>query len=286
MRITVMLVAISVLALGCCAPKASADPFLTARLLGSTTGPDGAFSSSIHVSAGDTVNYQVQITLGAEGAHNTTAGATITDWVPSNAATSPTSGLQSLLFSLTQSGADSIQSNFSGGVSGTTTGGGTWGAGTGSATGTPTARGNGNNNLLNVRLIRETGNYDGVAGTPIANGEADPTPAVLETLTIGTGSFIIESSGTSGTVNLDLTGFAASQTIATIRWRVSASQNTYATAMENVGAENASVTNGDPIIIFQPLQLVPEPSSLGVLNIGALGLLRRRRRRWADRKAQ
>src|SRR6476619_3656018 len=144
---------------GLAGSTASAAPVLTARLLGSTTGPGGPFSSSVNVASGDTVNYQIQITLSAQGSTNAfaTTNPTITNWVPSNGATSPTAGLQSLLFSLTQSSADGIQSNFSSPVAGTLTGGATWGTGVGSSAGTPTARGNGNNNLINVRLFRPSG---------------------------------------------------------------------------------------------------------------------------------
>jgi len=258
--------------------SASAAPFLTARLLGSTSGPGGPFSSSLNVTAGQTVNYQVQITLGAEGATNATATSpTITNWVPSNGATTPTSGLQSLFFSLTQSSADTIQSNFSAGLAGTSTGGGTWGAGTGSSAGTPTARGNGNNNLTNVRLFRESGNFDGVAGTPVAVNEADPNPAVLETLTIATGSFTIASGGAGGTVNLDLSGFTPTTIIAAYRWRT-AGNDQNVNYSQNANSQAVSTTAGDPIIVFQPLQLVPEPATLGLLGVAGLGLLARRKR--------
>ena len=270
-------IALAAGAVGVTANSASAAPFLTASLLGSTAGPGGPFTSSLNVTSGQTVFYQVQITLGAQGSNNASATSTpIVNWVPSNGATAPTAGLQSLLFSLTQSAGDSIQSNFSTAAAGTSTGGGTWGLGPGSSAGTPTTRGNGNNNLTNVRLFRESGNFDGVAGTPVANGEATGSES-LETLTIATGSFTIASSGASGQVKIDLTGFTTGQIIAAYRWRTAENTGNI-NYNETVTHQNNSVGAADPIIVFQPLNLVPEPATLGLLGVGALGLLARRRR--------
>jgi hypothetical protein len=263
---TFTLAAAGLLGLG--AGSAQAAPYLTVKLLGSTTGPGGPFSSTLNVGAGDVVNYQVQVQLGAEGSANSFAGGAtpIVNWVPSNGSTTPTSGLNSLLFSLTQSAGDSIQSDFDTAAAGTTTGGGTWGAGSGSSPGTVTARGNGNDNLIGVKLFRESGNYDGVA-----NDES------LELLTIATGVFDIASGGTSGSVKADLTGYTTSTIIAFYRWRNA--QNTGNIPFnQTVTQQNNSTTGGDPIIVFQPLTLVPEPASLGLLAAGALGLLARRRR--------
>jgi len=262
---------------GLASTSANAAPFLTVSLLGSTSGPGGPFSSSISVTNGQTVDYQVQIHLGEEGASNSSNGLTIVNWVPSNGATAPTSGLNSVLFSLTQSSADGIQSNFTTATVAGNTGGAAWNAGTGNAAGTPTGRGNGNNNLLNVRLFRPSGDYDGVAGTPVAAGQSDPSPAVLETLTVATGAFTIASGGASGTVKLDLTGFTAGQIIATYRWRDAANTGNIPLS-QNANSQNNSVTAGDPIIVFQPLQLVPEPATLGLLGVAGLGLLARRKR--------
>lgn len=223
-------------------------PYLTVSLLGSVHGSGDPFSASLAVDAGDVVDYIVQVQLGVELTSNPYAGAaftrTITNWVPSNGSTSPTAGLQSLGFSLTQSAAaGTIQSDFSSGITGTTTGGGSWGAGLGSSNGAITARGNGYHDLTLARLIRPIGNFDGIA--------SDETPEVLP---IASGFFDIATSGTQTAVNIDFSGFAENALVAGYRWR-NADNSASVNYTQTISQQAASVAAGQPIIKFNPLTL-------------------------------
>jgi hypothetical protein len=245
---------------GClAATSAKAAPFLTVDLLGRVQGSGNAFSSTVFVSSGQLVDYNVQVRLGVEGATNASAGAsltqTITNWVPSNGSTSPTGGLQSLLFSLQQSPTPgTIQCNFSSTANGTTTGGSAWGGVSfGSSPGTLTLRGNGDYDLLKVKLFRNSGDFDG-----IANDES------RETLVIADGSFAVASNGSASLLNIDLTGFGPGSIIAGYRWKDSAGINALdVNYVQTVIHQNNSVTANDPIIVFNPLTLsssnVPGP---------------------------
>ena len=254
--------------------SADAAAFMTVDLLGRVQGSGLPFSSSVEVEAGNVVEYQVRIQLAPEGTTNVnptgTGFDTIVNWVPSQGSTNPTSGLNALLFSLTQAEASGIQADFDGAIVGATTGGGTWGAGTGSSVGTVTARGaTGNDDLLNVRLFRESGNFDGI-------GAGD----VPESLIIASGVFDIASAGAASVVNMTLTGIPTTQTIATYRWR-NAANTADVNYLETSSQQTNSVTAGDPIIDFNDLSLtpIPEPATLGLAAVAGLGLLARRRRK-------
>jgi hypothetical protein len=258
------------------AGSASAAPFLNVNILGRVQGSGQPFGSEVIVTGGEIVEYQVHILLAPEGANNPNAGAagaasnTISNWVPSQGSTSPTSGLNNLRFSLTQEGTPgTIQSNFAAGLAGQTTGGGSWGVALGSSPGTVTPRGNGNNNLINVGLLREPGNFDGIAANPT------PPPAeIQEDLVVAVGTFQIASGGNSSVVNVDLTG-VPSGTIAGYRWQNPSGGNVNYT--QTLAHQAASVVAGNPIIVYGGLALVPEPATLGLLGLAAVAGLRRRR---------
>src|SRR5262249_28785675 len=149
----------------------------------------------------------------------------------------------------------------------------TWGLATGSHSGTLTARGNGNNDLLDVRLFRGPGNFDGIAD--------DESPEVLD---IAAGSFAIASGGTTATVNIDFTGFTTGVIVAGYRWRDAANSANIIYG-ESVLQQNNSVAGGDPItqltgLTLSPAGVAPEPAIGSLLaGLGLLGAMRRRTRR-------
>jgi hypothetical protein len=265
---------------GLAAPSvAQADPYLHVHLLGRVQGSGQPLASSVSVGPGDIVEYEIRVQLGAEGSVNHYAGAsptspntTITNWIPSNGAVSPACGLNAVRFNLSQeSTASTIQSDFD---SPTTPASG-WANAPGNTPGTLSPRGNGNDDLNAIALIRGSGNFDGVA--------ADES---LKVVTVASGVFDIASGGSSAVVMPNITGLSDSSLVGLFRWRTAdnTSQLNYAaTALHqnNSTAGTLPADGVDPLIVYNGLNLVPEPSALGVVALAALGLGRRRRRRRA-----
>lgn len=265
------------LLMAACSPSASASPFLTVTLLGSVHGSGDPYSSRVFVQTGDTIDYVIQVQLAVQGATNANAPSayqTITQWKPSKGANELTSGLQNVSFSLTQTAtAGTIQSNFTSSLTGTTTGGGTWGAGTGSMFGTRVNRGNGNRDLRSIALMREAGNFDGIAN--------DLSP---ELLTIANGSFKIASTGTTTTLDISFIGYPDPSIVACFRWfDPSDSSTRNYNAVTN--SQSASVANGDPLIVLNGLTLspagsAPEPGTFGTLAISTSVAVMSSARQW------
>ncbi len=270
------------------ATVANAAPYLTLDLLGRVQNSGNPYSSTVFARPGDDIEYAVQIQLGTEGTINPFAGfanqsqtKTIANWIPSepgNSYLGPTSGLNNLQFSLWQDiAAGDTKVNFGTTLTAMTTDGVSWASGIGADVGTVTARGDGNNDLKRVFLTREAGTFDGIAANPDGPGE------IQEQLIIATGLFTVTAGGNMSSVNIGTDGYGPTNLIAGIRWR--SSDNT---ANHNytprVSHQLESVAAGDPIIVYNNLSIsapplaIPEPASLGLLGLGAVGLLGRRHR--------
>jgi len=266
--------------LGLSALSASAAPYVTVSLLGSHN-VGGPYTSSLSVAPGDTIFYQVHAQLAPQGTTNASQSATngtINDWKISKDAptgTQITSGLGSIRYTIDQAAADPIQVNLTTPVTAGNTGNDSW-AGTGSSLGTPTARGNGNNDLVNVLMTRAgSGEFDGIAGVDSPAGTANPQET-LEDLIISTGQFTVSTGGSSGTVKVNLDSLPAGSELG-MRW-YRADGTTTTNLTPTVAGAGTAATGGNPLLAFNNLSLTPEPTTLSLLGLSTLALGLRRRR--------
>lgn len=262
--------------LGAMAVSADAAPFVSVSVLGSTAGPGGPFSSSVQVSPGQQVYYQVSFQLAPEGTTNPfppSANRTITNWV----AGATTSGMNNFKFSLGQ---------VSSGGSGTMTavmvdnlagdgGDGAYDDGAQYTNGSLSG-----NNLVGVFLQRTPGDFSLInPGNTTATGEG---ALIQPVVALASGSFNVPVAdpGSSGVVSASVDTSVPSALFAGFRWR-----NAAGTSSVNYTPSASQLTNSvngsDPIVVFNGLELttvVPEPTALGLLGVAGLGALARRRR--------
>jgi hypothetical protein len=275
--------------IGLAAQPVLAAPFITVNLLGRVQDPSvpssqnpTPYTPTVTIAPGQTLEYAVEFQLAPAGTTNAFAGEpfsqTITDWNPS-----PGFGLNSLFFSLNQPALNpGIDVDFNAQFIAATTpvspdpedpdpASSSWAIGTGNSRGTITPRGDGNDNLMAVRLYRSSGNFDGIA--------ANESPEVIR---VGRGLAPVTGGGGPSTLNINLLGFPDNPQqpdpiVATYNWRDA--NGVSITYNQTLSEQLASVAGGDPIIQFNSLALVPEPATFGVLGtVGAIGLLARRRR--------
>ena len=270
--------------IGLAVQPVSAAPFITVNLLGRVSGTTAPFTNSVTLAPGQTLQYVVEYQLAPAGTTNAFAGEastqTINQWKPS-----PGYGLNSLFFSLNQpAGNPGITVDFNNQIAALATppagdpldpdpASSGWADGSGASRGTITPRGDGNDDLLAIRLFRKAGNFDGIA--------VDGSSREVIRLAAGTAP-VVGGSGPS-TLNMNLLGFPDNPQnpdpiVATYRWR-NAGDTEDTTYNQTLSQQQASVLGGDPIIVYNNLTLVPEPGTLSlVFTAGAIGLLARRRR--------
>lgn len=137
-------------------------------------------------------------------------------------------------------------------------------AGTGYNGGTLTNRGNGFNNVNHVVLVNSAGSATGVTGgVPTA-------PTSIGSYFAG-GYFTVGALGTTGSLGLDFSGFAASELLAGIRWRNPA-DGTDVNFTPSLAEELASISGGDPIIKVNNLVITgtvsgPTPATIVVAPV-------------------
>jgi MYXO-CTERM domain-containing protein len=268
--------------IGVGAASADAAPFLTVTLLGRITGSGQPFSNTVVVtSTSQTVDYAVQFQLAPSGTNNAfSPNRTIGTWIPSTPAPdpgdptiNPTSGLNSLRFSLSQTAsAPGVKATFTQTAAAGTTNNGSWVAGTGAKNGTLTARGDGATDLIDVAFIRAAGTFDGI------DTSSNPVVVTVNNTSSTKSRFAVQSLGTGpGVVSIGLKGLTTVDLFTGMRWQ----PNSVSTTLD-VGEQNSAVAAGNPLIVFNGLTLVPEPNgaSVGIAGVAALGAagLRRRRR--------
>lgn len=272
--------------MGLAVQPASAAPFMTVSLLGRVqNGPFSSnpapFTPSVALEPGQVLEYVVEYQLSPSGATNPFAGADVNTQTIHSWNASPNYGLNSMFFSLNQdpfTAGNQVSLNTQ--IIALTTGdedlgeNSSWTGGTGNNRGVVTMRGDGNNNLQTVRLFRSSGNFDGIGPAPSEG---------LELIRVARGLAPVTALGAPSQVEINLEGFPFDPNqpnpfIAAFKFR-NALDTGDVIYTPTLSEQMASANAGDPIIVFNNLTLVPEPTTFGLLGTaGAIGLLARRRR--------
>ena len=226
------------------ATPAHAAPFITLSLQGRVTGSGDPFSSTVVVSSSSqSIDYQLVADMAPTGTTNAqSTGRTITSL------TAGTDGANSLKVDAFELATDTSQVSFT--AAGALQNG--WGAGTGAIGGTPTARAGGTgNDLLAIRPVQAAGVFTSIDPTVVMTG-------TFNTTTLGNADSLVR-----------------------VRWSTAAG-NTGSLKINGsttVFLSGTSEAAADPFVGYTPLTLtVPEPASLSMLGMAAVGLLARRRK--------
>ncbi len=231
-----------------CAREAA--PLINLTLLARESGSGNAFSNTITVHAGDSIDYEILADLADLGVFNSSAGQTVTSYTPG------TDGINSLKFNLYESSASAIAVNF---AVPTLTGGFQNGIGASSGMPSPRSAGGGDD-ILNLRAIQSPGVFVAINGV---NSHA----SVL----VASGTANIASFGTESP-SLLLLSYTLPSPINT---------STTATGKINGGSPfSGSIGDADPILgtTGASVTITPEPSSLFLLaGLAPITLLARHR---------
>jgi len=234
------------------ADSVSAEPLVYVSVLGRVAGSGAAFSDTVAVQAGSTLDYQLWVELAALGTHNSSnpPGVTITSLTPG------VDGISNLKFNLGEAADQPIQVDFASSIS---LADGWWGEyHIGWNGGTVTARGSNTHDIMNIRPIQLMGVWVGVPATD--------TPAAI---LVGTGTALVTTLGSGG------------ESVVRASYLLPASINTtfvVGAYVNNAGsAVLGSTSDTDPILGFQDMHLTPEPGTLALLAAGGLVAAWRRR---------
>jgi hypothetical protein len=230
---------------------AGAAPFLNASLVGRLSGSGNAFSSTVQVSTGQSVDYQMIYDVAPTGTVNVQGAATrtITSLVFG------TDGVNAHKHDIFELASDDIQVNFTApgtlNPDPTALAGDSWAGGSGAGGGTPTLNpGRGLNDLIAIRPIHVAGVQTGI----------DPE-VVMD------GMFTVYNAPMFANASLLRMRFSTTSPSGSMRI------NGGATVLFTLSAE----TGPDPLTGYTPLTLVvPEPGAVSLLALASLSLLKRR----------